>query len=267
MDIDKNYLLVIVLFIILYDIYLQYNKEIKINKSKKNVKISYSEDTPATSFLSGDFSKRHDDQLVDTTKFIESNKLIYEDEVLPTNNNSIDPNMFGKPSHIEENKYIEWEYYENNPWSKIIYYYNKEYPFYFYIKIKIPSLNDYENWKNIIVNIDFDPKTGEIIIPTKDEESALSIANLIILNFKGELSLNEIVKKDLIGTSITTARKSENVKNNIKEQIIDNIITKNIKEVSELSPKSSSIKSSKSSSITKSSNEYIPWEGAEFSFI
>jgi len=265
MGINKNYLLFIVLFIILYDIYLNYNKETK-PKSKKTVKISHSDDTP-TSFLSSNFSTKRDDQLVETTTFIENNKIIYDDEIIPTQNNSIDLNMFGKPTHIEEDKYIEWEFYENNPWSKIIYYYNKEYPFYFYIKIKIPSLNDYENWKNIIVNIDFDPKTGEIIIPTKDEESALSIANLITLNFEGELSLNEIVKKDLIGTSITKARKSENVKNNIKEQIIDNIIIKNIKEVSDTSSlKSSSKKLSKNLDI-KSNHEYIPWEGAEFSFI
>ena len=47
-------------------------------------------------------------------------------------------------------------------------------PYIFFIKIKIPSLNDYENWKTIITNIGFEPKTSNLIIPTKDEETAFA---------------------------------------------------------------------------------------------
>ena len=68
-----------------------------------------------------------------------------EDEIIE----HIDPLMYGKPSHFEKNNIIIWEFDNPKPWNKIIYKYNETFPFSFYIKIKIPSLNDYNNWKNI----------------------------------------------------------------------------------------------------------------------
>ena len=154
---------------------------------------------------------------------------IINDNIHDTNNDINDNTHinFGKPSHIEKNKFILWNFIDPHPWTRIIYKYKENYPFYFFIKIKIPSLNDYNNWKKIIKNLDFDPKLGEIIIPTIDEETALSIANLIIINFKGEIELDEILKKKLIDTSITKAKKYEIVKKKLIEQIMSNL---NIKE-------------------------------------
>ena len=210
---------------------------------------------------------------------------------------NIDYNMYGTPTSIKENEYIIWSFYEPNPWTKIIYKYHEEYPFYFFIKIKIPSLNDYENWKNIITNLEFNPSSGEIIIPSKDEETALAIANLIISNFNNSISLSDIINKDLIGISILKIKKYENIKNKIKEQIMNSyksksIINNNIEFQADLALNNMNYSSINNSSINNSSDnnlshndtllmdnksnkiikleqneDFTPWEGSEFSFI
>lgn len=116
-----------------------------------------------------------------------------------------------------------WTFNKPNPWSSIKRYPNEEYEYHFRFKVRIPSLNDLENWKQIVPNIDFDPKTGEIIIPSKDEGSALALANLMVSNFFGQLSLDEILTKNLIQVSVTKAQSYEIVRNKLREQIIDNI--------------------------------------------
>lgn len=109
------------------------------------------------------------------------------------------------------------------PWSRILYNENNEYPYYFYIKLKIPSLNDYEKWKEIIPNIDFNPNTREIVIPSKDEASALAVANLMAMNFSGNITMKEILSKDLIRVSITKAQGHDIVKEKLREQINDTL--------------------------------------------
>jgi hypothetical protein len=116
----------------------------------------------------------------------------------------------------------------NNPWSRVLYNPNDEYSYYFYIKIKIPSLNDYENWKKIVPNLNFDPRTGELIIPSKDEASALALANLIVVNFMGQLSLDNILQKKLIQISVAKAKNHEVVQNKLREQIMDNLYGTNL---------------------------------------
>ena len=41
----------------------------------------------------------------------------------------------------------------------------------------------------VIPNLEFDPRTGEIIIPSKDEPSAIALANLIVINLQIKLQL------------------------------------------------------------------------------
>jgi len=143
---------------------------------------------------------------------------IYDEEV--------DINKYGKPYDYKQNNFIHWDFYDPKPWTKIIYKYGSNDPYNFYIKAKIPSLNDYENWKNYLTNINFDPRSGEIIISCQDEETALSIANLVVSNFKGDIKFDEIINKDLVGISIIKCKKYEVVKNKIKEQLIQNMIVK-----------------------------------------
>jgi len=139
-------------------------------------------------------------------------------------------NLFGKPFQVEPDKFIIWSFVQPKPWTQIIYNYGQEFPFRFFIKIKIPSLNDYQIWKQIIPNMDFDSKTGEIIIPSKDEAGALAITNLIVSNFQGQLSIENILEKNLIPISITKAQQFEMVRNKLKEQIIESIQGKNMEQ-------------------------------------
>ncbi len=109
------------------------------------------------------------------------------------------------------------------PWTRVVVDESNEYPFKFHTKIMIPSLNDFENWKNIIPNLEFSPISKELIIPSKDEASALAILNLINMNFNGEMSIDDILKKQLIQISITQAQKSQDVAETIRDQIINSL--------------------------------------------
>lgn len=111
-------------------------------------------------------------------------------------------------------------YNNPDPWTKLIIDKNNEYPYFYHIKITIPSLNDLMKWKEIIPNIEFNPNSGELIIPSKDEGSALAITNLIISNLYNNLSLDDIISDQLIQVSIAKAQSHELVRNKLKEQIL-----------------------------------------------
>lgn len=136
-------------------------------------------------------------------------------------NTKININLFGKPAQYEENEFIHWICNPINPWTQVTYSYNDELPFSFFIKIKIPSLNDFQAWKKILPNLNFDSKTGELIISTHDEASALAIANLIITNFQGHITIEDIVNKNLLSISINKSREFELIKNKLREQIMN----------------------------------------------
>jgi hypothetical protein len=251
----------IILTIIFMDIYLLINKDTNIVKVKS---INNNEKTKTLNMglkVNDKFSYL-DNNNSNSNSNNSNNKESYNEE---ENDNivireTVSPNMFGKPTDMIEGKYILWEFQRPSPWTKILYKYNEDYPFYFFIKMKIPSLNDYEIWKKIIANLNFDPKSGEVIIPTADEESALSIANLMITNFKGEIPIEEIIKKNLIDISITKARKFEVVKNKIREQIILSQNTKIKESFTEVKKTDFQEDLAKNDSLTA-------YEGGEFAFI
>jgi len=130
-------------------------------------------------------------------------------------------NLFGEPQEVVPNKYVIWSFNQPVPWSQIIYIYGQDYPFRFYLKTHVPSLNDYQSWKQILTNLDFDSKTGELIIPSRDEESALALANLIVSNFQGQLTVETILENNLIEISVTKAKQYDIVKNKLRQQIIE----------------------------------------------
>ncbi len=136
---------------------------------------------------------------------------------------SLDPNTNSQPK--------VWEFDKPNPWTKVIYLEQDEYPYYFHIKINIPSLNDYQVWKQIVPNLDFNPRSGELIIPSKEEASALALANLICINFSGQMSIDNILEKNLIQISVSKARSYEVVQNKLREQIIENLYGKSVTNV------------------------------------
>lgn len=112
-----------------------------------------------------------------------------------------------------------WQFDRPNPWSQIVHNPSDEYPYYFHIKLKVPSLNDFQAWKSVVPNIGFDPMAGEIIIPSKDEASALALANLIAINFSGMMTLDNILDKKLIQISVAKAKTHEMVQTKFREQI------------------------------------------------
>lgn len=128
-----------------------------------------------------------------------------------------------------ESKIVEFD--KPNPWTKIVIVPLEEFPYFFHIKAKIPALNDFENWKQVIPNINFDPRAGELIIPSKDEASALALANLILINFSGQMSLQNILEKNLIQISVAKAKSYEMVQNKLREQIMENLYGKQFNSV------------------------------------
>ena len=77
-----------------------------------------------------------------------------------------------------------------------------------------------QNWKKIIPVLDFDPSSGELIIPALDEGTALAIANLILANLHNSISLEDIMSKQLLQISIAKAQAHEIVRNKLREQIL-----------------------------------------------
>lgn len=115
------------------------------------------------------------------------------------------------------------EFNKPNPWTKLVVKKGDDYPLHFYLKVKIPSLNDFQTWKQIVPNLNFDPNTGELIIPSQDEAAALALANLIIINFTGQMSLKDILEKNLIQISVAKAKSHELVQNKLRDQIVENL--------------------------------------------
>jgi hypothetical protein len=127
---------------------------------------------------------------------------------------------------LPQNTKNEIIYDKHDPWSKKVVMNGTEYPFHFYIPVNIPSLNDFLKWKEVVPNLDFNSRTGELIIPSKDEGSALALANLIIENLKDQISLDDIINKQLIQISIAKAqdpKTGEFVRNKYRDHILDNL--------------------------------------------
>ncbi len=175
--------------------------------------------------------------------------------------------LFGKPYQVEPGKFIVWTFVQEKPWTQVVYNYGQEFPLRLFIKVKIPSLNDYQTWKQIIPNLDFDSKTGEVIIPSKDEAGALAITNLIVSNFQGQLSIENILDKNLIPISITKAQQYEMVRNKLREQIIESIQGKSMGSKSDY--EQDLAKSENKSSMKESFESIEPgaYEGGEFTYL
>lgn len=117
-----------------------------------------------------------------------------------------------------------WDFNEIVPWSRIILKPNSGFPLYYFLKVEVPSLNDYQQWKEIIPNLEFDARERMIIIPAKDEEGALAVANLMVNNFKGTLPFDHIIERNLIPISVSKAKAYPMIKNKLREQIINNLV-------------------------------------------
>jgi len=207
----KMIFILIIIYIVLKET-LDRNKEKEIKVEKKEVKQTVK---PQSNYF-----------MLDTKSDRKSNKLDQVNEGFTNrlNNNNIEhfsKNNNNNIEHFTEDRVKEFT--KPNPWTKLIVKKGDEYPLHFHIKIKIPSLNDFQTWKQIVPNLNFDPNTGEMIIPSQDEAAALALANLIIINFTGQMCLKDILEKNLIQISVAKAKSHELVQNKLREQIMDNL--------------------------------------------
>jgi hypothetical protein len=204
---------------ILIIIYIVLKETLDRNKEKKEIKVEKKDFKqfvePNTNYFMLDTKSDRKSEKLDKVNEAFTNRL---------NNNNNNIEHFSKNNNIEhftEDRVKEFT--KPNPWTKLIVKKGDEYPLHFHIKIKIPSLNDFQTWKQIVPNLNFDPNTGEMIIPSQDEAAALALANLIIINFTGQMSLKDILEKNLIQISVAKAKSHELVQNKLREQIMDNL--------------------------------------------
>jgi hypothetical protein len=261
---EIKFLFLIIVSIILYDSYIVY-----IHKKSENIKNSSHKkkkntDTTNINYLElPEIILKNNNEVINIQENNENN--INENN---ENNEIIDINLYGKPYDYVENKYIVWIV---KPWNKIIYKYGEKYPFYFYIKIKIPSLNNFQDWKNIINNLNFNPQSGEIILPSKDEETALSIVNLMISNFKGDITFDEIINKNLIDISITKSKNSSEIKNKLIKLIIENnTVSETFKSDNNLQTRNDNlhdnIQQPINDKLQTNNDNFQPYDGSEYSY-
>jgi hypothetical protein len=125
-----------------------------------------------------------------------------------------------------------------NPWNKIQYFthINKYY-------IKINNIKEYVDkimvWKSLpniksdLIDIDID--NDYLILKTHSEEEALVMCNLIINHINNNLTINDIVSKNLINYSINKAKRYRLIKTKLTELIKEGVSQLN-NDISEFSP-------------------------------
>lgn len=121
---------------------------------------------------------------------------------------------------VDDNVLDVIEFEEQNPWYKAIIGKN-DYTKYF-IKIKNFDNEKFIEWKALVKNLDYDVDSKSLIITTDTEGEALAVINLIISNMNRDITLSEIIEKDLIKISIKKAKSHKLVCNKLIELIKNN---------------------------------------------
>jgi hypothetical protein len=139
-----------------------------------------------------------------------------------------------KFNNDDENNEDEIEFDNPNPWNKIQYFthINKYY-------IKINKIGDHIEkimvWKSlpIIKNdlIDVDIENSYLILKSHSEEEALVICNLIINHINNNLTINDIVSKNLINYSINKAKRYKLIGTKLTELIKEGVNNLNNKDL------------------------------------
>jgi hypothetical protein len=225
-NLEKILKIVFILIIILIIIYTLIDTNNKYN-NKDNIKNKV--------YIDDDEPFDLDTTIVNRDKFLNYNKKVLH----------------------KTNEYIS----TNLPWSNVINTEDSTLPYIFCIKLNIPSLNDYENWKQIVPQINLNPSSREIEVPAKDEATALAIVNLISSNFVGQISIREILDKNLLEISINKAKKHEIVKNKLREQINNKLFITNKKNDDNI------IKTESYKKDLVDDNNIEAYDGSDFSFI
>lgn len=255
----KESLICIIVSIILYQLYLEYFKKEKNSIDNKKIKPEKVSIEPSI------------------IKPVERQRpMVYE-----TPNSFVHPQL-GKPDKILPEGYL-FIIDNPNPWNAIIYNENKEENYLFILKVR--NINSYtsnyqnnlKNWKSIIPNINFDLKTGELIIPASDENFGLAVANLLLSNFKNDIDFKNIMENSLIQISIQKLRSHQSVRIKIVEQILENTGNSNQsltdtnpdyeEDLADTATASVSVESPEMTEQKKDNEIISAYEGGEFSFI
>lgn len=222
----RQLLVVIILYLIINQLILFFSETKNYNEKKNENKNENKDENKNENGSPKTQPTQKDEPILqkNINKKTSRNEREETDNINPNSIQSIVPlDLYGEPREVVPNKFIIWSFAQPVPWSQIVYVYEQQYPFRFFIKLHVPSLNDYQAWKQIVPNLDFDSRSGELIIPSKNEESALAICNLIVSTFQGQLTIENILEKNLIQISVMKAQQYELVKNKLREQIIDAI--------------------------------------------
>ena len=215
----KNTYITLIVLIIIYQIFLDCTKDFEIDS--ENEKDDQNEKPENISVTNKSLSESSNK----TESTIDVSSEHSEKEIPKKQNNEEHFSDFGygrahQIKNINGKKMYIWLFKENIPWSKIIYNQNSEYMYEYTFKVQIPSLKVYKEWKSLIPNIYVEPNTSEITIPCNDEEGALTVCNLIINNFQNKISIDQIMKDDLINQTINKLKKYKSLKIKLKNQII-----------------------------------------------
>ncbi len=127
----------------------------------------------------------------------------------------------------KDNQETEEKIFDNpDPWNKIQYFthINKYY-------IKINNINEHVDkimlWKSLPIIksdlIDIDIDNDYLILKTNSEEEALVLCNLIINHINNNLTINDIVSKNLINYSINKAKRYKLIKTKLAELIKEGV--------------------------------------------
>lgn len=218
---ENTYITIIVL-IIIYQIFLDCTKDFEIDsENEKDVINKKPKNISVTNKSSSESSKKSES--ITNVSSEESEKSEKELPKKQINEEYFTDFGYGDAHQIKNingNKIFIWLFKENIPWSKIIYNPNSEYMYEYTFKVEIPSLKVYKEWKTLIPNIYVEPNTSEMTIPCNDEEGALTVCNLIINNFQNKISIDQIMKEDLINQTINKLKKYKTLKIKLKNQII-----------------------------------------------
>ena len=124
----------------------------------------------------------------------------------------------------------------------------------------------FNDWKKLIPNLSFNPKSNEIIIPSNDEEGALSVSNLMLNYFRNKIELDEIINNNLLNISINKAKKYANVKYKLKKQVVDMMNSKNVETFKRESEYQEDLYKAKKQQV-ESFDEPFGYGGLEFSYL
>ena len=173
-------------------------------------------------------------QVIKQTKKIMNSKSNNKNKMVPNHKDTWSHPIYGKPTKVLKQGY----YFKINnpyPWDSLVFN-DKMNPSTLYMINLSPMLNFQPKdvivsvcleWSRYFetqnVNIALNTNTFELILPSNDENIAITICNLLLNCIKGDLDLRTIIKNKLIEISVVKIKSYPVVKKKIIDQILSTI--------------------------------------------